>query len=60
MHFDPREFMGGGLTGGEPAPLRRPAFLAIVSSNTLAATMLRKANGKVDGLVIENANGGWA
>ena len=58
MHFDPREFMEGGLTGGEPTPLRRPAFLAIVSSNTLAATMLRKANGKVDGLVIETRTAG--
>jgi nitronate monooxygenase len=58
MHFDPREFMEGGSTGGEPTPLRRPAFLAIVSSNTLAATMLRKANGKVDGLVIETRTAG--
>jgi hypothetical protein len=58
MRFDPRDFMGGGLTGGEPAPLRRPAFLAIVSSNTLAATMLRKANGRVDGLVIETRTAG--
>jgi len=37
-----------------PLPvLERPRFLAIVSSNTLATTMLRRASGKVDGLVIE-------
>src|SRR6202046_133578 len=51
--LDPREFMERNLP-----PLRRPAFLAIVSSNTLAATMLRKANGKVDGLVSETRSGG--
>lgn len=53
MRFDPREFMERELPS-----LRRPAFLAIVSSNTLAATMLRKANGKVDGLVIETRTAG--
>jgi len=37
-----------------PLPLlHRPRFLAIVSSNTLATTMLRRASGRVDGLVIE-------
>lgn len=53
MRFAPREFMECDLP-----PLLRPAFLAIVSSNTLAATMLRKANGKVDGLVIETRTAG--
>ncbi len=53
VQFDPSDFMECEL-----APLRRPAFLAIVSSNTLAATMLRKANGKVDGLVIETRTAG--
>jgi nitronate monooxygenase len=53
MRFDPHDFMDRDL-----APLHRPAFLAIVSSNTLAATMLRKANGKVDGLVIETRTAG--
>lgn len=53
MHFDPRDYMDMEL----PA-LDRPAFLAIVSSNTLAATMLRKANGKVDGLIIETKTAG--
>ena len=48
MRFDPREFMECELP-----PLHRPKFLAIVSSNTLATTILKKANGRVDGLVIE-------
>src|SRR5208282_141526 len=47
------EFAEGAL----PA-LTRPMFLAIVSSNTLAATMLRRANGRVDGLVIEGPTAG--
>jgi nitronate monooxygenase len=53
MHFDPAEMTEG------PAPkLSRPQFLAIVSSNTLATTMLRRATGKVDGLVIETPKAG--
>jgi nitronate monooxygenase len=53
MRFDPREYAESELP-----PLRRPAFLAIVSSNTLATTMLRKASGKVDGLIIETRTAG--
>jgi nitronate monooxygenase len=49
MRLDPAEYAEGPL----PA-LDRPIFLAIVSSNTLAATMLRRANGRVDGFVIES------
>jgi nitronate monooxygenase len=39
-------------------PLRRPAFLAIVSSASLAITLARKANGHVDGFVVEGATAG--
>ena len=53
MHFDPREYMEC-----DPGPLKRPKFLPIVSSNTLATTMLKKANGRVDGLVIETRTAG--
>lgn len=53
MHFDPADYVEG------PLPiLERPKFLAIVSSNTLAATMLRRANGRVDGFVIESPTAG--
>jgi len=48
MRFDPAEFAEGLLP-----VLERPRFLAIVSSNTLATTMLRRATGRVDGFVIE-------
>jgi len=48
MNFDPADYVQS------PLPLLdRPRFLAIVSSNTLATTMLRRATGRVDGLVIE-------
>lgn len=36
-------------------PLRRPQFLAIVSSSALATTLARKSTGRVDGFVVE----GW-
>jgi nitronate monooxygenase len=53
MRFDPAEFAGGRVP-----ILDRPRFLAIVSSNTLATTMLRRASGRVDGLVIESPTAG--
>ncbi|MGD0681733.1 MAG: nitronate monooxygenase [Terracidiphilus sp.] len=53
MRFDPADYIEG------PLPvLYRPRFLAIVSSNTLATTMLRRASGRVDGLVIESPTAG--
>jgi len=53
MVFTPREFAGRNLP-----PLTRPKFIAIISSNTLATTMLKKADGTVDGFVIEGSNAG--
>jgi nitronate monooxygenase len=53
MHFNPVDYAEG------PLPLlSRPKFLAIVSSNTLATTMLRRATGKVNGFVIESPTAG--
>jgi len=53
MRFNPADYVES------PLPvLERPRFLAIVSSNTLAATMLRRASGRVDGLVIEGPTAG--
>jgi len=39
-------------------PLLRPKFLPIVASNTLAVTLLRKANGRIDGFVVEGPTAG--
>jgi nitronate monooxygenase len=51
--FDPRAFCNGPL----PA-VRRPQFLGIVASVTLAMTLARKASGHVDGFVVEGDTAG--
>lgn len=53
VSFDPREYMERELP-----PLQRPYFLSIIASNTLATTMSRKANGRVDGFIIEGPTAG--
>src|SRR5580658_6876358 len=53
MHLDATDYVEGLLP-----ILERPKFLAIVSSNTLATTMLRRATGRVNGLVIETPTAG--
>ncbi len=50
--FDPRAHYAGTV------PLKRPEFLAIISANSLATTLARKANGKVDGFVVEGPTAG--
>jgi NAD(P)H-dependent flavin oxidoreductase YrpB (nitropropane dioxygenase family) len=40
------------------AALRRPRFLAIVASNSLAALLARRASGHVDGFVVEGPSAG--
>ena len=51
--FDPAAFCGGA------APrLKRPYFLGIVASSTLAITLARKSNGAVDGLMVEGETAG--
>jgi nitronate monooxygenase len=52
-HFDPRTFCGSDM----PA-IKRPLFLAIISSATLAIMLVHKANGHVDGFVVEGATAG--
>jgi nitronate monooxygenase len=56
VHFDP-----ASLREGEPQPagLFRPDFLPIVSSDALASILLKKANGRIDGFIVEgNLAGG--
>lgn len=51
--FDPQAFCGG------VAPtLQRPKFFAIISSATLAITLARKSNGRVDGFIVEGDSAG--
>jgi len=51
--FDPVEFCGG------TAPrLKRPQFLGIVASATLAMTLAKKASGRVDGFIVEGPTAG--
>lgn len=51
--FNPQEFCFGA------APvLKRPQFLGIVASATLAMTLAKKANGRVDGFVVEGDTAG--
>jgi nitronate monooxygenase len=51
-------FVPRGFTERDLPSLFRPKFLAIVSSNTLALTLLKKANGRVDGFVVEGPTAG--
>ncbi len=53
LRFDPSALFGA------PAPVaKRPLFLAIITSATLAITLARKSTGKVDGFVVEGAVAG--
>lgn len=54
LRFDPREV----FSGPEPKPLARPLFFPIVSSYTLALTLVKKSNGRVDGFVVEGPTAG--
>jgi nitronate monooxygenase len=70
LSFDPGLLWGGRSAGGStpggtvgrqgtvPPLLRRPAFLPIVASNSLATMMARKSTGRIDGFVIEGPTAG--
>ncbi|MCL5097248.1 MAG: nitronate monooxygenase [Candidatus Omnitrophica bacterium] len=53
LAFDPGRFCGGAA----PA-LKRPQFLGIVSSATLAMALAKKSSGRVDGFIVEGATAG--
>ncbi len=53
LSFDPIEH---GVTDG--TPLTRPFFLPIISASSLATTLARKANGRVDGFIVEGPTAG--
>ncbi len=49
QYFDPSIF----CYEDERPKLKRPFFLAIISSEIIAKTMMRRANGEVDGFIVE-------
>ncbi len=53
MRLEPSQVLGAAA-----GRLKRPDFLAIVSSAALATTLARKASGRVDGFVIESSAAG--
>jgi nitronate monooxygenase len=53
QRFDPREYFTGELP-----ELARPNFLAIIASDTLAKTMVKRASGYVNGFVVEGHSAG--
>jgi NAD(P)H-dependent flavin oxidoreductase YrpB (nitropropane dioxygenase family) len=53
LRLDPLEYLpGSGIS------LKRPQFLAVISSDVLAKTLVRKASGRVDGFVVEHYSAG--
>lgn len=53
LNFDPQAH---GVDAS--MPMKRPRFIAIVAASSLAATLARKANGHVDGFVVEGPTAG--
>lgn len=53
LGFDPARVLSS-----PPRSMTRPRFLAIVSSNVLAKTMVARASGKVDGIIVEDYTAG--
>jgi nitronate monooxygenase len=53
LPFDPRT-----VNPEAAAPLHRPLFFPIVSAASLAQTLARKSNGRVDGFVVEGPTAG--
>jgi len=53
IEFDPQRHWNG-----DAPVVRRPRFLPIIASNSLATLMVRKAEGAVDGFVIEGPTAG--
>jgi len=53
MSFAPRDFMERELL-----PLPRPKFIAIIASNVLAVSLVKRTEGRIDGFVIEGPTAG--
>lgn len=57
-HSHVTEFHPGTHVSATQEMLRRPSFFPVVSSETLAKTLVRKASGHVDGLIVEHYSAG--
>jgi NAD(P)H-dependent flavin oxidoreductase YrpB (nitropropane dioxygenase family) len=53
LAFDPRQYWSAPA-----APLQRPRFIAVIAAASLATTLARKSNGRVDGFVVEGPTAG--
>jgi NAD(P)H-dependent flavin oxidoreductase YrpB (nitropropane dioxygenase family) len=53
LDFDPSDYWSA-----TPVRVSRPKFLAIVSASSLATTLARKSNGRVDGFIVEGPTAG--
>jgi NAD(P)H-dependent flavin oxidoreductase YrpB (nitropropane dioxygenase family) len=53
LHLDPAAHFEGA-----PPELKRPRFLPIISSHSLAAMLLKKATGVIDGFIVEGPTAG--
>ncbi len=56
IHFDPKTLFPG--VAESVGRLSRPRFLPIISSVVLAKTLIKRANGRIDGFVVEGAAAG--
>jgi NAD(P)H-dependent flavin oxidoreductase YrpB (nitropropane dioxygenase family) len=56
--MDPLEFDPADHLDLSRPPLRRPMFLPIIASNSLATVLARKASGQVNGFIIEGPTAG--
>ncbi|MDR0786977.1 MAG: nitronate monooxygenase [Gemmatimonadota bacterium] len=54
LTFDPVEHW----TDRTPPPIRRPFFLPIIASNSLATMLARKSSGRIDGFIVEGPAAG--
>ena len=52
--FDPLALWGDN----EPIPLKRPSFLPIVASNSLATMLAKKSTGSIQGFIVEGPTAG--
>jgi len=55
LTFDPESCLSPTI---HKTALKRPAFIAVVSASSLAATLARKSTGRVDGFVVEGPTAG--